>query len=104
MLLSTHWVLRPVFFPPSLRPGVTVRIGIDARLADYTVGGIARYTVQLVDALRQVAGEHELVGIRSRRPKVSPSELATHQALAVHTPPHHLRFRGAITQSSTSTR
>ena len=27
-----------------------VRIGIDARLADYTAGGIARYTVQLTAA------------------------------------------------------
>lgn len=66
-----------------------MRIGIDARLADYTVGGIARYTVQLVRALRRAESPHRLVAIRARSPKVPPAELPAHESLAVRTPPHH---------------
>lgn len=66
-----------------------MRIGIDARLADYTRGGIARYTTQLVHALRALDGEHELIGIRARRPQVEPPGLPTHQTRSVYTPPHH---------------
>ena len=66
-----------------------MRIGIDARLADYTLGGIARYTTQLTNAMSVLAGSHELVGIRARRPKVIPPALATHHDRSVYTPPHH---------------
>src|SRR5690349_7784212 len=48
----------------------TIRIGIDARLADYTVGGIARYTTQLLAALRRLRTDHRLMAIRARSPKV----------------------------------
>lgn len=66
-----------------------MRIGIDARLADYTVGGIARYTVQLLDAMASQLGEHTTVAIRGRRPKVLPPAVTANQSVAVHTPPHH---------------
>jgi len=66
-----------------------LRIGIDARLADYTVGGIARYTVQLTRALSRLATGHELVALRSRRPKVEPPDVDTDQSIALQTPPHH---------------
>jgi len=66
-----------------------VRIGIDARLADYTLGGIARYTVQLARALRELPTEHDLVAIRSRRPRVEPPDIPLPETLSVRTPPHH---------------
>jgi glycosyltransferase involved in cell wall biosynthesis len=66
-----------------------MRIGIDARLTDYTIGGIARYTVQLIRALKALAPEHELLAIRSRRPKVPPPTISAHGEISVRTPPHH---------------
>jgi glycosyltransferase involved in cell wall biosynthesis len=66
-----------------------VRIGIDARLADYTVGGIARYTTQLTRALNWLGSEHQLVSLRSRRPKVDPPAIESDEAVALYTPPHH---------------
>lgn len=66
-----------------------MRIGIDARLADYTVGGISRYTLQLLRALRALPCDHRIVAIRSRKPKVSPTDAPAHETLAVRTPPHH---------------
>jgi glycosyltransferase involved in cell wall biosynthesis len=66
-----------------------VRIGIDARLADYTIGGIARYTVQLSRALHALARGLELVAIRSRQPRVTPPELIATETRTVRTPPHH---------------
>jgi len=66
-----------------------VRIGIDARLADYTVGGIARYTVQLARALHDVDSEHRFIALRSRRPKIDPPEIASDESRALFTPPHH---------------
>jgi len=66
-----------------------VRIGIDARLADYTVGGIARYTVQLTRAMSGIGTDHKLVALRSRRPKVKPPAIPSDEAIALQTPPHH---------------
>ncbi len=66
-----------------------MRIAIDARLADYTLGGIARYTVQLARALSELESAHELLAIRSRRPKVAAPEIAAHTELRAWTPPHH---------------
>ena len=66
-----------------------MRIAIDARLADYTLGGIARYTVQLQRALWELAPPHELLTVRSRGPKVAAPAIPAHQELFVRTPPHH---------------
>ena len=66
-----------------------MRIGIDARLADYTLGGIARYTVQLARALGQLATQHDLVAIRSKQPRVDPPAIPFPETLSVRTPPHH---------------
>jgi glycosyltransferase involved in cell wall biosynthesis len=66
-----------------------LRIGIDARLADYTLGGIARYTAQLMAALRRLGTQHQLVAIRARRPKIEPPQPPVGESVAVHTPPHH---------------
>ena len=73
-----------------------MRIGIDARLADYTIGGIARYTVQLTNALAHLQSGHTIVAIRSRRPKIVPPEIAAEETLLVRTPPHHRFERFAL--------
>lgn len=72
-----------------------MRIGIDARLADYVIGGIARYTVQLMAAMARIAGDHTLVALRSRTPKVPPPEIPG-ESLVVWTPPHHRLERFAL--------
>jgi glycosyltransferase involved in cell wall biosynthesis len=66
-----------------------LRIGIDARLADYTAAGIARYTVQMTSALHELHSAHELVVLRSRRPKVTAPTIPADEEIALHTPPHH---------------
>lgn len=66
-----------------------MRIGIDARLSDYTVAGIARYTVQLARALHNLKNGHELVVLRSHRPKVDAPTIPADEEIALHTPPHH---------------
>jgi glycosyltransferase involved in cell wall biosynthesis len=73
-----------------------MRIGMDARLADYTIGGIARYTVQLLRALWALAPAHELIAIRGRRPSVPPPALPAHAEIPVRTPPHHRLERYAL--------
>lgn len=65
-----------------------MRIGIDARLIDYRVGGIARYATQLIRALDREASSHDLVAVRSRHPKLAAPDLPVAR-LGVHTPPHH---------------
>ncbi len=66
-----------------------MRIAIDTRLADYTLGGIARYTVQLARALWELRSEHELLALRARRPKVEAPAIPAHAELRLRTPPHH---------------
>ena len=73
-----------------------MRIGVDARLADYTVGGIARYTVQLARAMERVGSDHELIALRSRRPKVDAPRVAANETIALHTPPHNRFERFAL--------
>jgi glycosyltransferase involved in cell wall biosynthesis len=85
----SHLVQSTIIDSPTSPSEPTLRIGVDARLADYTLGGIARYTVQLLAALRRLAARHQLVAVRARRPKVAPPELAVDEALAAYTPPHH---------------
>ncbi|MBI4213178.1 MAG: glycosyltransferase family 4 protein [Chloroflexi bacterium] len=74
-----------------------MRIGVDARLADYTVGGISRYTVQLMGALGRLTSQHTIVGIRSRHPKIDPPDISADETLRVRTPPHHRMERYALT-------
>jgi glycosyltransferase involved in cell wall biosynthesis len=73
-----------------------LRIGIDARLADYTAAGIARYAVQLAQALHGLQPAHDLVLLRSRRPKAEPPAIPASEQIALHTPPHHRLERFTI--------
>ncbi|MCB0199654.1 MAG: glycosyltransferase family 4 protein [Anaerolineae bacterium] len=45
----------------------TMRIGIDARIAHYTGGGISEYTIHLAKALAQLSQEDEFVLLQSRK-------------------------------------
>lgn len=73
-----------------------MRIAIDARIADYTSGGIARYTSLLLQAFQRIAAEHTFVGVRARRPKVPPLDLPAAETLEVWTPAHHRLERWAL--------
>lgn len=44
-----------------------MRIGIDARIAHYTGGGISEYTIHLAKALAQLSQEDEFVLLQSRK-------------------------------------
>ncbi len=73
-----------------------MRIGIDARLADYTVGGIARYTIQLMSAMASLDGPDDIISIRSRRPRIDPPPIPANETRLVQTPPHHRLERYAL--------
>lgn len=73
-----------------------MRIGIDARIADYTIGGIARYTIELVRALGAMATEHELLVVRSARARVTPRAIPADAEVRVRTPPHHRLERDSL--------
>ncbi|MBM2813167.1 MAG: glycosyl transferase group 1, partial [Chloroflexi bacterium] len=67
-----------------------MRIGIDARIADYTAGGTARYTAQLVAGMREVGpSDVELVAVRSRKQRAGAPDIPAHETITVWTPPHH---------------
>lgn len=73
-----------------------MRIGIDARLVDYSVAGIARYTIQLMEAMSAQCGSHRLVGIRSARSRVPSVTVTPGDTIRVQTPPHHRLERWAL--------
>ena len=66
-----------------------LRIALDARLADYTSGGMARYALELARAVAALAGPERLTVLRSARPKVTGEQLDGIRALRLLTPPHH---------------
>jgi glycosyltransferase involved in cell wall biosynthesis len=66
-----------------------MRIGVDARLVDYTTGGIARYTVQLLDGMAGQLADRETVAIRSTRSRVAAPETLATETIYARTPPHH---------------
>src|SRR5205085_12625011 len=67
---------------------VPLRVGIDARLADYAPGGIARYTFQLARALRELGGADYLL-LRAARPKLTAEDVPPMRSRRLWTPPHH---------------
>lgn len=81
-----------------------MRIGVDARLADYVVGGIARYTEQLLGAMVALDTEHTLVALRSRTPKVVPPVIVADESIFIRTPPHHRIERFALSWELRSAR
>ncbi len=74
-----------------------MRIGIDARLPAYRMGGISRYIIQLVNALAAISGPEEYVvfeshkAIASRFPHLPPGSVRR-----LWTPSHHRLERLAL--------
>jgi glycosyltransferase involved in cell wall biosynthesis len=66
-----------------------MRVGIDARLVDYTSGGIAHYTSHLINAMSGLDDALNLISIRSERPKVPNPPPPLGESRRVQTPPHH---------------
>lgn len=66
-----------------------MRIGIDARLASYRKAGISRYTLQLIEALQQIASaDDEFIVLQGKRPEpiLPGGRFSSHRLL---TPCHH---------------
>lgn len=66
-----------------------MHVGLDARTADYTVGGIAQYTRQLAAWLPRLAPADRFTLYRARRSRVPWAPPATVRQHYLWTPPHH---------------
>ena len=70
------------------------RIGIDARLTHYRVGGISRYITSIISAIEAKPTEHNLIVFQSRKASVKLSERLANARL--WTPPHHAFERATL--------
>jgi glycosyltransferase involved in cell wall biosynthesis len=66
-----------------------VHVGLDARIADYTAGGIAQYTRQLAAWLPRLAPADRFTLYRARRPRQPWPPPAGVRQRRLLTPPHH---------------
>ena len=66
-----------------------MHVAIDARLAHYTRGGIARYTLELARALAEVGPRHRFTLLRSVRQRSGLPCASNLSASPLLTPPHH---------------
>jgi glycosyltransferase involved in cell wall biosynthesis len=73
--------------PGASASGRQLHVAIDARLVDYTHGGIAQYTIQLTRALAALGGARFTL-LRAARPQVDVESFATVRQRNVWTPPH----------------
>jgi glycosyltransferase involved in cell wall biosynthesis len=64
-------------------------VALDARLADVSPGGIARYSLLLAAALRRQAPELRLSLLRAARPKLAAERVDEVPVIRALTPPHH---------------
>jgi len=71
-------------------------IGIDARIAYYSRGGIRSYVVHLLDALAALDGEIDYCILRSRKDRRAPLQGSSFQAVSCWTPAHHRFERWAL--------
>lgn len=73
-----------------------MRIGIDARIAHYSRGGIRSYVIHLLHALAELDGDGEYRILQSRKASdMSPSDAAFH-SVPCWTPAHHRLERWAL--------
>ncbi len=70
------------------------RIGLDARLTHYRVGGTSRYITALVSAFEQLQAPQELTLLQSRKSSERLSQ--RFKSAPVWTPPHHPLERAAL--------
>ncbi len=73
-----------------------MKIGIDARIAHYSRGGIRRYVVHLVEALADLDGENDYRILRSRKDHASLPLAPNFRRVPCWTPPHHRLERWAL--------
>jgi glycosyltransferase involved in cell wall biosynthesis len=75
-----------------------MRVGIDNRLAYYRMGGIAQYTLQLIEALAEVPGQESFIIFHSRKDSRShlPSDSTRFSLANLSTPCHHRFERWAL--------
>src|SRR6266542_2600983 len=66
-----------------------MHVAIDARLAHYSAGGIARYTLELATSLASTAPQHRFTLLRSGRQRRGLPSAHNLRSVAVLTPPHH---------------
>jgi glycosyltransferase involved in cell wall biosynthesis len=71
---------------PGKRP---LHVAIDARLADYTAGGIAWYTLLLTRALADLGQPERFSLLRASRPTLDAELVPGVPAARLFTPPHH---------------
>ncbi len=70
------------------------RIGLDARLTHYRVGGTSRYITALVSAFEQLQAPHELTLLQSRKSRERLSD--RFKSAPIWTPPHHPLERATL--------
>ena len=70
------------------------RIGIDARLAHYRIGGISTYMKRIISALEQFRAKHDFTVFQSRKSKTALAK--RFRTAKLWTPPHHLLERAAL--------
>ncbi|MCY3833599.1 MAG: glycosyltransferase family 1 protein [Chloroflexi bacterium] len=70
------------------------RIGIDARLTHYRVGGISRYITAVIGVLEELAPAHDIRLVQSRKSDMRLSR--RFPSVSAWTPPHHRLERSAL--------
>jgi glycosyltransferase involved in cell wall biosynthesis len=73
-----------------------MRIGIDARIAHYSRGGIRSYVVHLLEALAELDGDVDYRVLRSRKSRGGLPSNAVFRHVACWTPSHHPLERWAL--------
>ncbi|NTW01841.1 MAG: glycosyltransferase family 4 protein, partial [Oscillochloris sp.] len=66
-----------------------MRIGIDARLNAYRLGGIAQYTRMLLAAMAPLIGDDSLIALQHRRQRHPMTVARNVGRVLLHTPPHN---------------
>lgn len=66
-----------------------LHVAIDARLAGYSAGGIAQYSLLLARALARLGGPDRFTLLRAARPKVPQNGVEPLPSARLLTPPHH---------------
>ena len=70
------------------------RIGIDARLAHYRIGGISTYIKRIIADLEPFGAKHDFTVFQSRKSKTALAK--RFRSAKLWTPPHHLLERAAL--------
>jgi glycosyltransferase involved in cell wall biosynthesis len=69
--------------------GMTMRIGIDARLTYYTKDGISQYTLRLIQGLAELDQKEDFLILRDRRDLLAITDNHSFKRADLWTPSHH---------------